>query len=243
MSPSRPAVLLAEYGPNPTVLVFEVYLGILALAAATLLFVPETVAQRTPRSLRLQGLGIPKTGRPEFLAAFAAFALLGLFTALAPSFLGQVLHERNHAVDGAVVFALYASSTATQLLVARFGTRRVVLAGLATLRVALALVVAGLSAASMALFIAGTIVGGVGVGGAFLGSLATANRLAPAAERGRVLSTYFVFCYIGQAIPVIGVGFASADVGDFRAVLVCAIALAAVSVLSMAGIRRAAPAR
>ena len=126
---------------------------------------------------------------------------------------------------------------------ARFGTRRVVLAGLATLLVALALVVAGLSAASMALFIAGTIVGGVGVGGAFLGSLATANRLAPAAERGRVLSTYFVFCYIGQAIPVIGVGFASADVGDFRAVLVCAIALAAVSVLSMAGIRRAAPAR
>jgi len=145
-------------------------------------------------------------------------------------------------VDGAVVFALYASATATQLLVARFGTRRVVLAGLATLLVALALVVAGLSAASMALFIAGTIVGGVGVGGAFLGSLATANRLAPAAERGRVLSTYFVFCYIGQAIPVIGVGFASADVGDFRAVLVCAIALAAVSVLSMAGIRRAAPA-
>ena len=47
-------MLLAEYGPNPTVLVFEVYLGILALAAATLLFVPETVAQRTPLSLRLQ---------------------------------------------------------------------------------------------------------------------------------------------------------------------------------------------
>jgi hypothetical protein len=40
-----------------------------------------------------------------------------------------------------------------------------------------------------------------------------------------------------------GVSFASADVGDFRAVLVCAIILAAVSVASMAGIRRAAPAR
>ena len=153
----------------------------MALAAATLLFVPETIAQRTPLSLRLQGLGIPKTGRPEFLAAFAAFALLGLFTALAPSFLGQVLHERNHAVDGAVVFALYASSTATQLLVARFGTRRVVLAGLATLLVALALVVAGLSAASMALSMAGIRraappaearpAGAVTVGGAIIASL------------------------------------------------------------------------
>jgi hypothetical protein len=39
------------------------------------------------------------------------------------------------------------------------------------------------------------------------------------------------------------VGFASADVGDFRAVLVCAIILAAVSVMSMAGIRRTAPTR
>jgi len=37
------------------------------------------------------------------------------------------------------------------------------------------------------------------------------------------------------------VGFASADVGDFRAVLVCAIILVAVSVMSMAGIRRTAP--
>jgi MFS family permease len=241
------AGLSAEYGPNPTVLVFEVYLAILALAAAALLFVPETVFERTALSVRFEGLGIPKAGRPEFLAAalagFAAFALVGLFTALAPSFLGQVLHERNHAVDGAVVFALYASAAMTQLLVARFGSRLVVLSGLATLLVALALIVAGLSAASMVLFVVGAVVGGVGVGGVFLGSLSTANRLAPPAERGRVLSTFFVFCYLGLAIPVIGVGFASADVGDFRAVLVCAIVLAAVSVASMAGIRRAALSR
>jgi MFS family permease len=241
------AGLFAEYGPHPTVLVFEVYLGILALAAAALLLCPETVADRTPLSLRFQGLAIPKAGRPEFLAAslagFAAFALLGLFTALAPSFLGQVLHERNHAVDGAVVFALYASATVTQVLLARFNSRPVVLSGLATFLVSLALIVAGLSAASMVLFVVGTVVGGVGVGAVFLGSLSTANRLAPAAQRGRVLSTFFVFCYIGLAIPVIGVGFASADVGDFRAVLVCAIVLAAVSVMSMAGIRRAAPTR
>jgi MFS family permease len=237
------AGLFAEYGPNPTVLVFEVYLGILALATVALLFIPETVTERTPLSLRFQGLDIPKAGRPEFLAAalagFAAFALLGLLTALAPSFLGQVLHEQNHAVDGTVVFALYASATATQLLVARFGSRPVVLFGQATFLISLALIVAGLSAASLALFVVGTVVGGVGVGGVFLGSLSTANRLAPPSERGQVLSAFFVFCYIGLAIPVIGVGFASADVGDFRAVLVCAIVLAAVSVMSIAGMRRA----
>ena len=106
------------------------------------------------------------------------------------------------------------------------------------LAVALALIVAGLSDASLVLFVVGTVVGGVGVGGVFLGSLSTANRLAPPAERGRVVSTFFVFCFVGLTVPVIGVGIASPYVGDFRAVLVCAMVLAALSVVSMAGIRR-----
>lgn len=46
----------------------------------------------------------------------------------------------------------------------------------------------------MVLFVAGTLVGGFGVGGAFLGGLSTASRLAPPAQRGRALSTFFVFC-------------------------------------------------
>ena len=238
------AGLFAEYGPNPTVLVFEVYLGILSLAGMALLFVPETVVERGPLNLRFSGLGIPNTGRQEFLAAglagFASFSLLGLFSALAPSFLGQVLHEENHAVVGVIVFALFGTATVTQLLLAGFNTRPVILFGLATFLVALALIVAGLSAASLALFVVGTVVAGVGAGSVFLGSLSTANRLAPPGERGRVISTYFVFCYVGLTIPVIGVGVASVHVGDFRAVLVCAIVLAVLSVVSMAGIRRAA---
>jgi MFS family permease len=241
------AGVFAEYGPNPTVLVFEVYLGILALAALALLHIPETVVERTPLNLRFEGLGIPQSGRSEYLAAalagFAAFSLLGMFGALAPSFLGQVLHERNHAVDGAIVFAIYLSATVTGLVVSRFRSRPVVLFGLATFLVALALIVAGLSAASLVLFIVGTLVGGVGVGSVFLGSLSTASRLAPPAERGKVVSTFFVFCYIGLAVPTVGVGIASTHVGDFRAVLVCAIVLAALSVVSMAGIRRAAVTR
>jgi MFS family permease len=238
------AGLFAEFGPNPTVLVFEVYLGILALATAALILAPETVVERRPLSLRFSGLGIPTTGRPEYLAAglagFAAFSLLGMFSALAPSFLGQVLDEKNHAVEGAVVFALFATATATQLILARFNSRPVILSGLATFLVALALIVAGLSAASLVLFLVGTIVGGVGAGAVFVGSLSTANRLAPPEQRGRVVSTYFVFCYVGLTIPVIAVGIASVRVGDFRAVLVCAIVLAALSVVAMAGILRAA---
>jgi MFS family permease len=113
-----------------------------------------------------------------------------------------------------------------------------VLIGLTVFLAGLALVVAALSQASLALFLIGTIVSGVAIGAVFLASLSTANRLAPAEIRGQVLSTYFVFLCVGITIPVIGVGLASQYAGDFRTVLVCAIALAALSAVSMAGIYR-----
>ena len=238
------AGLFAQYGPNPTVLVFEVYLVILAVAAVGLILVPETVANRERLTLRFSGLGIPAVGRSEFVAAgvagFVAFSLLGLFSALAPSFLGGVLHEHSHAVGGAVVFAMFGAATLTQLVLARFESRPVIYSGLATMLAGLALIVAGLSQASMVLFLAGTLVGGVAVGAVFIGSLSTANRLAPPELRGRVVSTYFVFSYVGLTIPVIGVGMASQSYGDFRAVLVCSIALAVLCVVSMTGMWRSA---
>jgi MFS family permease len=237
------AGLFAQFGPNPTVLVFEVYLALLAVAAISLVFVPETVADRHKLSLRFTGLGIPSAGRSEFIAAgvagFASFALLGMFTSLAPSFLSDVLHEHSHAAGGAVVFAVFGTATATQLALARFASRSVMLTGLAVFLPGLALVVAGLAQASLALFLIGTIVSGVAIGAIFIGSVSTAVRLAPAEMRGRVASTYFVFAYVGLTIPVIGVGVASQYEGDFRAVLVCAIVLAVLSAVSMAGIRRA----
>lgn len=237
------AGLFAQYAPHPTVLVFEVYLAVLAAAGLCLFLVPETVSPRRRPTLRFAGLGIPERGRREFVAAglagFAAFSLLGLFAALAPTFVGSVLHEPSHAVQGAVVFLLLAVGTVTQLLLSRFASRRVVMAGLGLFLAALALIVAALSQAGMALFLAGTVVGGVAVGAVFLGSLATANRLAPPERRGQAISTFFVMCYAGLILPVVGVGVASGFIGDFAAVLAFAILLAALSMFSLASIRKA----
>jgi MFS family permease len=237
------AGLFAQYAPDPTVLVFEVYLGLLAAAGLCLLLVPETVLPRRRPALRFAGLGIPERGRSEFIAAgaagFAAFALLGLFSALAPTFLGAVLHQNNHAVQGGVVFLLLAVGTITQVALFRFNSRRVVLAGLCVFLVALALIVAALAEAQMALFLAGTVVGGFAVGAVFLGSLATANRLAPPGQRGQVISAYFVACYTGLIIPVIGVGVATEFISDFAAVLALSAVLACLCLLSLARIGRA----
>jgi len=236
------AGLLAQYAPAPTVLPFAVQLGLVIVAGLGLLIVPETVSRRSRLSLRFRGLGIPQAGRSEFIAAgcagFAAFALLGLFSSLVPTFLGTVLHDTSHATAGAVVFLAFAVGTCTQLACSRLPSRPVILCGLTVFLAALALIVAGLSAASMPLFLAGTVVSGVAVGLVFMGSLAVANRLAPAKTRGQVISTFFVFAYVGLTVPVIAVGFGSQAFGDFRATLGCAIALAAIALGSIAIIRR-----
>jgi MFS family permease len=236
------AGLFAQYAPHPTVLVFEVYLGILAAAGLCLLLIPETVSPRRRPTLRFAGLGIPEQGRGEFIAAglagFAAFSLLGLFSALAPTFVGGVLHDSNHAVQGAIVFLMLAVGTIAQLVLSRFNSRRVVMAGLALFLAGLALIVAALSQAAMSIFLAGTVVGGVAVGAVFLGSLATANRLAPPGRRGQTISTFFVLCYTGLIIPVVGVGVATEFISDFAAVLALSVLLAAVCLFSLASIRK-----
>ena len=101
----------------------------------------------------------------------------------------------------------------------------------------LALIVAGISAASLALFLIAAAVTGSAYRALAIGSLSTANRLASPETRAQAISTYFfLFAYTGLAIPVIGVGVAADHVGGFRAVLGCSIVLALLCVLAAAGI-------
>jgi MFS family permease len=145
-----------------------------------------------------------------------------------------VLHQDSHAVQGAVVFLMFAVGTVTQVALSRFSSRGVVLAGLGLFLAALALILTALAQAAMALFLAGTVVGGAAVGAIFLGSLATANRLAPPERRGHAISAFFVACYAGLIIPVVGVGVLSGFTGTFPAVLAFSLLLAVLCLFALA---------
>jgi MFS family permease len=108
-----------------------------------------------------------------------------------------------------------------------------VVTGLGLMLATLGLIVAALAQAAMALFLAATAAGGVAAGAIFLGSLATANRLAPPERRGQVVSSFFVACYAGLIIPVVGVGVLSGFIGTFPAVLAFSLLLAVLCVVSL----------
>jgi MFS family permease len=58
----------------------------------------------------------------------------------------------------------------------------------------------------LAVFVAGAVVTGVGVGLVFKTLLATVVSVAPDGSRGEVLAAFFLAAYVGLAVPVLALG-------------------------------------
>lgn len=203
--------VLAQYAPWPLRLPFLAHIALLLAAFAVTRALPETVAVRSPRPpLRPQGMVVPPQVRAAFvpagLAAFAGFSMLGLFTAVAPSFLALTLGEDNLAVTGLVVFSVFCASTAGQMLMGRLGVRRALPAGCLALTAGMAVVAASLVVESLPVLVVGALTGGLGQGLSFRAGLTGVSAVAPEEHRGATISAFFVVAYVGISVPVVGVG-------------------------------------
>jgi hypothetical protein len=86
---------------------------------------------------------------------------------------------------------------------------------------------------SIVLFLLGALFAGIGQGLALTGVLAAINFASPADQRGEII---YVFSHLGLALPVLGVGAASAKIGLVGATiafsaLISGIALSALIVI------------
>ncbi|MFF1508637.1 MFS transporter [Streptomyces sp. NPDC058326] len=229
------AGLLAEYAPRPLLLPFAVHLALVAVSAAVLLRLPETVTGRRPlAAVRPRWPALPAQVRAAFvpaaIACFVGFALFGVFTSVSPAFLARYLHVDNHAVSGLVVALAFFASTAGQLAVDRFGVARSLSLGCAVLFAGLALLAAALFTDLLVFIFLAAVVGGTGQGLAFRAALSSVAAAAPEDRRAAVISTLFVVAYTGISIPVIGVGLLAEPLGLEGAGLVfiaCMLALVA----------------
>ncbi|GAA2834911.1 MFS transporter [Kitasatospora paracochleata] len=229
--------LLAEYAAHPLTLPFVVHLVLLAASFTVTWFLPETVPDARPlRTARPRRPTLPPEVRgvfvPAGIAAFAGFALLGVFTSVTPAFLAQSLGIHNHAVVGLIVFVAFFSSTLGQLLVPRLGTARSIPLGCLVLIAGLALLALSLARTTLPPLVLSAVVGGIGQGMGLRGAVGEVAAAAPAEHRGGALSALFVVAYFGISIPVIGVGLLSEPLGLADAGLVftaCMAVLAAAS--------------
>ncbi|ESW86381.1 MFS transporter [Mesorhizobium sp. M0644] len=213
------AGLLAEYAPWPLRLTFVVYLAMLATVTLLVWRTRETVSRPgklADVSMRPR-LSVPDDIRASFVApavtGFGAMALVGFYAALAPSILAQQLQVTNHAEAGALFFELAIVTAATIVATARLSSRAAMFAALALMIPTVALVVAAQVFASMAIMIAGTALCGGAAALGYRGGLQVVNEIAPADRRAEVVSAFFICCFCGNALPVIGIGVLSTVAG------------------------------
>jgi MFS family permease len=232
------AGFLAQWASPALRVPFVVLTAALLLAAMTLLVAPETHGQPSPRPrYRPQRVSVPARSRGRFFAAALGaaitFAVFGLLTSLAPSFLAGTLHQPSHALAGAVSFAVFATAALAQTLTASRTTQQLLaaavpmlLAGLGLLTVAL-----WLPSPSFGVFLAGDIVVGAGAGLMFKGAIATVVEISSQEHRAEALAGLFLACYLGLAGPVIGLG-ALTQVASTRVSLLVFAGLLALGILA-----------
>jgi MFS family permease len=215
---------------------------LIALALVAVALAPETARRPERPRLRIQSLRVPPEVRgvfvPAAIAGFAGFSVLGLFTAIAPAFMGEILEYSNHALTGAVVFLLFVASTLGQIGQARLPERWRLPVGCVALIMGIALVASAIVATSLALLVAGALVAGIGQGVAFRAGMGAVTAASPAERRGEVASTFFVVLYVAISIPVVGIGVVADTIGlrvagiDFSVAVAVLAAAALVSLLA-----------
>ncbi|WP_326895880.1 MFS transporter [Mesorhizobium sp.] len=213
------AGLLAEYAPLPLRLPFIIYLAALGVVAVSIWRTRETV--RKPGRLAdvsfRPRLGLPPEVRAHFVApavtGFGAMALVGFFAALAPGVLAGDLHIASHAAAGALFFELALVAALTIVLTARLASRNAMLMALSLMPPAVILLVAAQWSGSLGIMLMATALCGIAAALGYRGSLQVVNQIAPPARRAEIASVYFICCFCGNALPVVGIGMISTVAG------------------------------
>ena len=232
------AGLLVQYAPQPLHLAFVVHTGLMIIAAVAVLIAPET----SPRTghIGIQRLSVPAEVRSVFvvaaIAAFACFAITGLFTSVAPAFVSDVVGIKNHAVAGAVASTILIASAVAQVFAGRIPPRRALVVGCAILIVGMVILAAALELSTLFGLIVAATVAGIGQGIAFSRGLAAVAERTPADRRAEVSSMYFVVAYVAISLPVIGEGLAAQHWGLRTAGVSFAIAVGLLAVVCLIAI-------
>lgn len=207
-----------RYTSSPSRIVFTALAVIMAVAVVMTVFSAETVTPRPggARSLTPR-VRVPPDARREFAAAvpiqMAAWMLAGLFLGLIPTIIRDILHMDSGLINGVTVFLEPGTAAVAGILLGRVAARRTVLLGGATVLVGTVLVLVGVLTGWLPLLWIGGVVGGIGFGASFSGSLRILGPLAQPHQRAGLFAAVFIVAYLAFGVPAIIAGLLIAPVG------------------------------
>jgi MFS family permease len=233
------AGLLVDHGPNPTHLVYWLLIGAFVVSLLVVLAAPETVARtgRWRSSLRPQ-ISVPEHLRTPFIAALpslaATWALGGLILSLGASLTAGVLGAPSHLAGGLPIVVMCAISAVTSIRVRSVDAQTTARAGLVALIVGIGLALAGISAESELLFLAGAAVAGLGFGPSFAGVFRALSQQAPLDQRAGLVSSILAVSYLAFSIPAVIAGVAVTEIGLQETAEIYGAALIGIAALALA---------
>jgi MFS family permease len=143
------------------------------------------------------------------IVAVARFAVCGLYSSVAPNFVGTVLGVHSALVVGVVTASLFAASAVAQIVLGRLEVVRAIVLGSVLLFVGMILLGFALPLASLALRLVSSIVSGAGQELLFSSGLRAIVGVTPDDHRTEATSAYFVVASLAISVPAILAGFAT----------------------------------
>ena len=231
--------LFAQFAPAPLRLPYLAFLVLLCGAAGAIMLPRETVMQpKLLPDIELHPrIGVPPGIRLQFISpavtGFATFSLIGFYSALIPSLLGETLHQTAPLVAGAIVCELFLIAAIAILASGAFASQAATLAALLLLPPSVWILVGAEIAHSLTLLVFAAALGGLAGGLGYRGSLEVINSIAPGDRRSEVVSSYMIAIFAGNSVPVIGIGFLSAAATALTAHVTFAAVLTGLAALAL----------
>jgi MFS family permease len=208
---------LVQLGSAPRVLPYVVLLVLFGIAFAAAFWMPEPVLERSRLRLTPQRPSIPAVvRRPFFLAGLAvlsSWSIGGLFFSLGPQLSAHLFNTPNVIMSGIGVVALAGSAALAQLLLGRTAPWIGASAGSIALAAGMILIVVAAATNSSTTYLAGSVLGGIGFGVAFLGGLRALVAAIPHEHRAAVMSAFYIVAYASLSVPAVLAGVVVTHLG------------------------------
>jgi len=233
---------LAELLPAPLVTGYVV-IALLLVACFWLTWTAPDTATRRPGALAslLPRLSVPTGARDALLAVtplnIALWMLGGFYLSLMPTLVANALHMTSLWLGGCLVALLTFSGALAVWTGAKREALEVLIVGALLLAAGTAGIRWSASHGNAAGLMIGSVLAGLGFGGAFLGAIRTVLPLAQSHERSHLMGVFYIESYLSFSAPTIALGFLVQHIGLLRAVdyytaiIVALVAVAIVWVL------------
>ena len=225
--------ILAQYLPYPLRLVYLISIVLVLVPAMAMYPLKDTSSKNSKLKMHFPSID-REVIKPFLLSSFVAFvawSITAFFMSLAPVYIIKLSGINNIAIGGIIVFLMLGMASVFQVISLRFRIKNSMFLGMVFIAFAIVFILISIIRNSLYIFVAGTLLAGMGQGFSFTGATREIKEISPPEKTGDMLANYYIIIYIGVGFPVILLGLLDRITGLFNGILYYGIAFIALSML------------